>query len=60
LAHALLCQPWPPSRSISECRALARRIAREPREAEMDLMFLALIAVFFALSLGFVALCDRL
>ena len=43
-------------RSAPILRAAAKRL----QEAVMDLMYLALTGVFFALSLAFVGLCERL
>jgi hypothetical protein len=34
--------------------------ARRPRTLKMDLVSLALVGIFFALSWGFIVLCERL
>jgi hypothetical protein len=36
------------------------RPTRRPRTLNMDLVSLALVGIFFALSWGFVVLCERL
>jgi hypothetical protein len=40
-------------------RGVARRCARG-RESVLDLMFVAIVLVFFGLSFGYAAFCDRL
>jgi hypothetical protein len=53
-------RPLPPEVADIGARAGGMIDARDLRRMPMDIVSLVLVAAFFALSWGFLALCDRL